>query len=376
MFISNQVALFSFATMLTDFLQILVVTGIAFVLLCLTAGFIRFQSLTSRLEELPAEKIDPSDLLGLYIARLLSIGNKEAPPEFQLLLISSTDSLSLSSEMKAIMRDSDQPIDLPNHQCGFILPADQLAIAPFCERLSKTNTALHFGYASHPQDSQQGNPVAHLIETAEKRLNASIAGNPERLPSASPENETPHVQQHLLDPLTGVLESSRLHNAMQKYMSRWRRRELPVSLLFIDVDNLAAINAAGGQAAGDAVLTEIGQQLQNGTRETDLLGRHDEDALMVMLPCDTSQALAVARRLNRKLSKTQLTAGSLSLSKISASIGVASYPEHGKTPRQLFLCAETALRLAQFKGGGNAVLYRKSIHLPGQRDQETPSDHF
>ncbi len=149
------------------------------------------------------------------------------------------------------------------------------------------------------------------------------------------------------DYLTGLPNRALLvERAGQELQAAARYRRRPV-LLFIDLDRFKPINDAHGHEAGDTVLIQVAQRLNALLRETDLVCRQGGDEFVVLLPDHEGLdgLLFLAQKLLNAI-ETPYELGHLSLN-LSASIGIAIYPDHGQTVDQLIQSADTAMYRAK-----------------------------
>lgn len=158
------------------------------------------------------------------------------------------------------------------------------------------------------------------------------------------------------DDLTGLVSDRRFRSGVQRELRRARRYEQKASVVLVDVDDFAGINARFGELIGDRLLRELAILLNNNVRDIDLAGRPGEDEMAVLLPeTDRNGALLVAERFRREVETffaAREAAGKAVLLTISA--GVACYPDDASTPEGLFLSASQALYGAK-SAGRNAV---------------------
>ncbi len=153
------------------------------------------------------------------------------------------------------------------------------------------------------------------------------------------------------DYLTGLPNRALLvERAGQELQAAARYRRRPV-LLFIDLDRFKPINDAYGHEMGDRVLIQVAQRLRGLLRETDLVCRQGGDEFVVLLPDHEGQdgLLFLAQKLLDAI-ETPYELGNLSLN-LSASIGIAIYPDHGQTVDQLIQSADSAMYRAKASSG-------------------------
>lgn len=156
--------------------------------------------------------------------------------------------------------------------------------------------------------------------------------------------------QSLVDPLTQLYNRRFLADAFERELERARRAQAPVSVVLIDLDHFKRINDVHGHDTGDAVLAMVGTLLREAVRGADVACRYGGEEMLVVLPgCGFADALERAEELRRRIAGLAVGARGGQVG-ISASFGVASYPEHGATPAQLVAAADGALYAAKREG--------------------------
>lgn len=146
------------------------------------------------------------------------------------------------------------------------------------------------------------------------------------------------------DDLTKLHNARYLRQFLLNEIRRARRYGSSVAALFLDLDDFKRVNDAHGHLAGSHVLMEMAGVILSSIRDTDAVARYGGDEFVIVLP-DTGIELAgtVAERIREKIAKHSFNAGrNLKLS-LTASFGVASFPEHASSPHQLIACADTAM---------------------------------
>ncbi|PYP80271.1 MAG: hypothetical protein DMD35_05900, partial [Gemmatimonadetes bacterium] len=152
------------------------------------------------------------------------------------------------------------------------------------------------------------------------------------------------------DPLTGLWNRHHFGERLQQTLSEADRRGSPVSLVLVDIDHFKRVNDSWGHQAGDAVLKQVARILQDGVREVDTCVRYGGEEIAVLLPdTDSQSAVDVAERLRTKIRALPLHHGATAIS-VTASFGVATYPETVKVRDQLFPAADKALYIAKHEG--------------------------
>ncbi|MDQ1640127.1 MAG: hypothetical protein QOF62_3466 [Pyrinomonadaceae bacterium] len=146
------------------------------------------------------------------------------------------------------------------------------------------------------------------------------------------------------DDLTKLHNARYLRQFLLNEIRRARRYGTSVCALFLDLDDFKRVNDAHGHLAGSHVLMEMAGVILSSIRDTDAVARYGGDEFVIVLP-DTGIELAgtVAERIREKIGKHSFNAGrNLKLS-LTASFGVAAFPEHASSPQQLISCADTAM---------------------------------
>lgn len=140
-------------------------------------------------------------------------------------------------------------------------------------------------------------------------------------------------------------------------VSRSSRHNRPLAVIYLDIDDLGAVNAKHGRGAGDQLISAIAAAISKECRTEDHLWHPGEDEFVILLPeTGETHAEMVAQRLIENISGA---AGHLDLDiSASASIGLAIYPAHGDSLDALLASAKSALYLAKSLGKGRAQLAR------------------
>ena len=154
----------------------------------------------------------------------------------------------------------------------------------------------------------------------------------------------------LTDGLTGLWNRRHLALRIEAELSRAVRFGEPFSVLYCDLDGFKPVNDTLGHQAGDTVLIETARRLTDATREVDIVARPGGDEFTLLLP---RTGLAGALRLADKI-RTAIGTRPFDLDgtaiEVSVSVGVAAYPEHGSSGKELLAAADSALYRA--KAGG------------------------
>ncbi len=165
---------------------------------------------------------------------------------------------------------------------------------------------------------------------------------------------------NVTDALSGLDTRQYLDRRMREEMTRAERHGLAVSVILLDIDHFADVNANYGHAVGDQVLTEVGRILSGGVRESDVLVRYGgEEIAVVATHTPPVAAMAVAERLRRDVeagARKALREAQGARRAITVSIGVAGREAGAKADSDLFERAEQALRRAKNEGRNRVVM--------------------
>ena len=151
-------------------------------------------------------------------------------------------------------------------------------------------------------------------------------------------------QLTITDDLTKLFNSRYLNLYLGREIKRCKRHGIPLSIIFLDLDGFKSVNDQYGHLAGSGTLTEVGVILADGVRESDILARYGGDEFVAVLPeTPASGAIVIAERLRRSIEENRFLQPMGLAARISASFGIASYPDHALTPEALIQKADQAM---------------------------------
>ena len=162
------------------------------------------------------------------------------------------------------------------------------------------------------------------------------------------------------DSLTGLLNKQETESEISKLIEN-NTSDHGGSLLMVDVDKFKEVNDSFGHAAGDRVLTAIGDILHTTFKGMDIKGRIGGDEFMVYLRDvdKTDTALKLAAKISDKARR--LFHGEPLDDYVTLSIGIASYPAHGKTFEDLYRAADMALYYVKEHGRDFYKMYSPDL---------------
>jgi diguanylate cyclase (GGDEF)-like protein len=164
-------------------------------------------------------------------------------------------------------------------------------------------------------------------------------------------------QQAITDDLTGLFNYRRFQEALEAEIERSRRFDQPVGLVLLDLDDFKKINDTRGHQQGDVVLREIAKLLRQYSREIDAPARYGGEELALVLPqTDLEGAYQLAERLREGIEQHEIPlldgGGTMH---VTASIGVAAFPDSATDPKRLLAIADAALYDAKRAGKNKTV---------------------
>ena len=153
------------------------------------------------------------------------------------------------------------------------------------------------------------------------------------------------------DELTQLANRRRFTEALRRELGRARRTGLPLSLVLVDVDHLKKVNDTFGHPAGDSAIRHVAGALRESRRDTDVVARFGGEEFALLLPgTDHPGAVKAAERVRVRLSTTLVDM----VGQVTASMGVATWPQDGATEERLVWVSDQRLYAAK-EGGRNRV---------------------
>jgi diguanylate cyclase (GGDEF)-like protein len=152
----------------------------------------------------------------------------------------------------------------------------------------------------------------------------------------------------LTDSLTGLANKRAVQDTTNRMAAYASRSVSPLSAIAVDLDHFKQINDSYGHASGDAVLGAAGTALMNAVRASDFVGRNGGEEFIVLLPdTATESSVVVAERIRKAMAAIRVPGVDR---EITASIGIATIPEHAGDSDELIRSADQALYAAKANG--------------------------
>jgi diguanylate cyclase (GGDEF)-like protein/PAS domain S-box-containing protein len=172
------------------------------------------------------------------------------------------------------------------------------------------------------------------------------------------EEQLIHLANH--DPLTSLFNRRRFDEEVERQLHEAERYGIQGALLFMDLDQFKDVNDSRGHRSGDELLTGLASLLRERLRRSDVVARLGGDEFAILLPhTRPDQAQSIAAELLDAIRTFTFMVGGSPL-RISASIGIALFPEHGTTASELLSRADLAMYRAKDDGRN-----RYSVFMPG-----------
>jgi len=154
-------------------------------------------------------------------------------------------------------------------------------------------------------------------------------------------------QQALTDSLTGCFNRRSFEMRLEHNLQLATRTREPLSLIMLDLDNFKGINDKAGHEAGDVALCMLSEILRSGLRAVDTVSRFGGDEFVIILPrADSDGALVVAERMRTRIQQIDVPG----FGPVTASFGLATFPNHASSRDVLLAAADRALYDAKDAG--------------------------
>jgi diguanylate cyclase (GGDEF)-like protein/PAS domain S-box-containing protein len=162
--------------------------------------------------------------------------------------------------------------------------------------------------------------------------------------------------QALHDGLTGLANRTLFGELVLAALAAAKRADEPRAVLVMDLDGFKQVNDTHGHAQGDALLKLVGDRLVAALREVDTIARlgGDEFAILPGQATDLAAAAEVAHKIKHRCAAGFNLGGEVV--HLNASVGIAMFPEHGRTAEELLRRADVAMYIAKRTGSGHAVV--------------------
>jgi len=153
------------------------------------------------------------------------------------------------------------------------------------------------------------------------------------------------------DGLTGLYNHRYFRETFEVELSRCRRYVRVLSLIFVDIDHFKSYNDTHGHLAGDQLLSAFGEVIMSESRKSTVVARYGGEEFVLLVPeSDHQGALCYAEKIRALVESHSFDDCGGGSRKITVSMGVAGFPQHGTTVDDLIKHADNALYRAKAAG--------------------------
>lgn len=164
------------------------------------------------------------------------------------------------------------------------------------------------------------------------------------------------------DPLTGLFNRRYMEESLHREIATAKRKGHRLALVMLDVDHFKRFNDTFGHDAGDVLLREVGNILQSNSRISDIACRFGgEEFVMIYPEAEPQVVLQRTEHLRETISAMQVQHSGRSLGQVTASFGIAIFPDHGSSIEELLKCADKALYQAKGEGRNRCIMAEKLV---------------
>lgn len=166
-------------------------------------------------------------------------------------------------------------------------------------------------------------------------------------------------EQSITDELTQVFNRRYFNQRFERELQRAQRYQRSLSLIMLDIDHFKIFNDTHGHLWGDAVLKQVAQTLEGSLRQADILARFGGEEFVILLPeIDRAHGQQVAEKLRHAIANTVFPkAETQPFGRITASLGLAAFPEDATETEDLIHVADQGLYLAKARGRNQVGLH-------------------
>jgi diguanylate cyclase (GGDEF)-like protein len=166
--------------------------------------------------------------------------------------------------------------------------------------------------------------------------------------------ESAVIRSHT-DSLTSLWNHGYFQYIFQAELEKAKATHTPLSLVMLDIDDFKVYNDVLGHQAGDKILNELSSLIKNQSRKMDFVCRYGGEEFTIILPqTDKKEAFLIAERLRQDIERHTFSQEEILPNKrLTASIGLATFPIDGSSPAELITYSDKTLYQAKHKGKNN-----------------------
>jgi diguanylate cyclase (GGDEF)-like protein len=232
--------------------------------------------------------------------------------------------------------------------CRHLAPGEETVSSYLCVPLMAQGETLGVLHLEHGAEAHD--PHREGLTEAKREL-AVTAGKEIALALGNLKLRESLRAQSIRDPLTGLFNRRYMAETLEREKYRALRQDLAFGVIMIDIDHFKRFNDRFGHEAGDLVLRELGKFLQTRARREDIVCRYGGEEFVIVL---SEAALEITERraeeLRKEVKQLRLRHESQVLGELTMSFGVAAFPQHGATEKDVLRAADAALYRAKAAG--------------------------
>jgi len=238
-------------------------------------------------------------------------------------------------------------LSLNSEQAGFFNQSHLQRLQVFCAQaaVAINNSRL---YERSRHELEERRKAQSRLRRANKRLETKVA-EIEMLQARLRE-------QVIRDPLTGLYNRRYLDETLLREVARAERDDLPIAILMFDIDRFKSVNDTYGHEAGDLLLKSLAGLLLKESRRSDIACRFGGEEFCVVMPGAPLEIARMRAESWRKAFQNFGTAYKHHTLQATVSIGVAIYPEHGRSGAEVLRAADAALYTAKNSGRNKIIV--------------------
>ena len=164
-----------------------------------------------------------------------------------------------------------------------------------------------------------------------------------------------------IDGLTGVYNRLYFRERLSKELKIAAENDFPLSLVILDIDHFKLVNDTYSHLIGDKVLKVLTTVVKNSIRRSDMIARYGGEEFTILFPnMDANRAAEVCESLRKKISEAQISTNDKTFN-ITASFGIANYPDNAFSEENLVKAADRALYEAKDSGRNNVKISKEKL---------------
>jgi diguanylate cyclase (GGDEF)-like protein/PAS domain S-box-containing protein len=228
----------------------------------------------------------------------------------------------------------------PGPQCRH-MPATQ-GVAYLCVPMMAYGEAVGLLTLSLPASEAVSEPQRRLATTVAEHIALALANL---------KLQESLRRQSIRDPLTGLFNRRYMEESLEREMRRAGRARHPVGVIMLDLDHFKPFNDTHGHEVGDALLREVGAVLQRSIRGEDIACRYGGEEFILILPeASLRDAAQRAQQIRDAIRAISMVHDTRPVGPVTVSLGVAIFPEDGRSAVSVLRAADAALYRAKAEG--------------------------